>query len=225
MIAKKIHYCWFGKKPFPKLVEKCLASWRKQLPDYELCLWNEENSPMEHPFVKSAYEAKKYAFVADYVRLWALYNHGGIYLDTDMYVVKSFDDLLNNTCFFAYHDAEAVYIEFCAVGVLKHNDTIKQLMQKYDGIHFSVDRIGDYVIPRLLTPVLNEYKSEVTIYPYDYFYPFPYEKREDKNFKKYLTPNTYAIHLWNLSWHTRYEKLISALIKFIKKCLTQRKKA
>ena len=72
MIPKKIHYCWFGPKPFPKLVKECLATWKEHFPDYEFYLWNETNSPMDVAFVKEAYSAKKYAFVSDYVRFWAL---------------------------------------------------------------------------------------------------------------------------------------------------------
>ena len=105
MIPKIIHYCWFGPKPFSRTVKKCLKTWHKHLSDYEFCFWNEQtcatyaeqhhlSNPMEHPFVQSAYKAQKYAFVADYVRFWALYHIGGIYLDTDMYVLRSFTPLL-----------------------------------------------------------------------------------------------------------------------------------
>ena len=116
MIPKIIHYCWFGPKPFSRTVKKCLKTWHKHLSDYEFCFWNEQTcatyaeehhipNPMEHPFVQSAYKAQKYAFVADYVRFWALYHIGGIYLDTDMYVLRSFSPLLQAQFFCGWETA------------------------------------------------------------------------------------------------------------------------
>ena len=116
MIPKIIHYCWFGPKPFSRTVKKCLKTWHKHLSDYEFCFWNEQTcatyaeehrlpNPMEHPFVQSAYKAQKYAFVADYVRFWALYHIDGIYLDTDMYVLRSFSPLLQAQFFCGWETA------------------------------------------------------------------------------------------------------------------------
>ena len=96
MIPKKIHYCWFGRNPKPKLAQKCMQSWHKYCNDYEIVEWNEDSFDLEAAplYVKQAYEAKKWAFVTDYVRLYALYYHGGIYMDTDVEVLKSFDPFL-----------------------------------------------------------------------------------------------------------------------------------
>ena len=95
MEKKYIHYCWFGDKPLPKLAKKCIESWKKYLPDYELKEWNESNSNVEEcPFIKEAYENKKWAFVADYVRTKAMYEYGGIYFDTDMEIIKPIEDYL-----------------------------------------------------------------------------------------------------------------------------------
>ena len=95
MEKKYIHYCWFGDKPLPKLAKKCIKSWKKYLPDYEIIRWSEENVNLEEcPFIKEAYENKKWAFVADYARTKAIYEYGGIYFDTDMEVVKNIDELL-----------------------------------------------------------------------------------------------------------------------------------
>ena len=95
-MKKYIHYCWFGGKPLPKLAKKCIKSWKKYLPDYEIIRWSEENVDLEEcPFIKEAYENKKWAFVADYARTKAIYEYGGIYFDTDMEVVKNIDELLN----------------------------------------------------------------------------------------------------------------------------------
>ena len=100
MIPKKIHYCWFGRGPLPKSAKKCIASWKKFFPDYEIIEWNEDNYSVDKiPYVRQAYEAKKYAFVSDYARFDILYHEGGIYFDTDVEVIKPFDDILTKGAF------------------------------------------------------------------------------------------------------------------------------
>ena len=220
MIPKKIHYCWFGPKPFPRIVEKCIDTWKTHLQEYEFFLWNESNSPMNVPFVKEAHEAEKYAFVSDYVRFWALLNHGGIYLDTDMYVTKTFDKLLDNQCFFAYETSEENILSCGVIGSEKEGKFVKHVMDEYNNIHFSNNEINRLVIPRIITPIYEklENKEEVQIFPYDYFYPFPYNSRDDvANFMDYVTDNTLAIHLWNLSWVSDFQKLLSKIVRRIKK--------
>lgn len=215
MIPKKIHYCWFGLKPYPKLVGKCMKTWQQHLPDYEICLWNEENSPMDHPFVQQAYAAKKYAFVADYVRFWALYHHGGIYLDTDMYVLKSFDDLLNYDCFLGYEDHQQQYINCAIVGAEIHHSVIKSILNKYDTLFFNPNRLSDFIVPRLITPLV----TDAVILPYDYFYPLPYHERFTLQWKSYITNKTYAVHLWNISWGKNVGRLRDFLLFQCKKML------
>lgn len=100
MIPKKIHYCWFGGNPLPKSAKKCIASWKKFFPDYEIIQWNEDNYDVNKiQYTKEAYEAKKYAFVSDYARFDILYQYGGIYFDTDVEVIKSFDEILAQGAF------------------------------------------------------------------------------------------------------------------------------
>lgn len=95
MIPKIIHYCWFGGNPLPELAQKCIASWKKFLPDYEIKEWNESNYDVRKiPYIEQAYNAKKYAFVSDYARFDILYQYGGIYFDTDVEVIKPFDEIL-----------------------------------------------------------------------------------------------------------------------------------
>ena len=95
MIPKIIHYCWFGGNPLPELAIKCIESWKKYLPDYEIKEWNESNFDINCcAYVREAYEAKKWAFVSDYARFWILYQHGGLYFDTDVELIKSIDDLI-----------------------------------------------------------------------------------------------------------------------------------
>lgn len=101
MIPKTIHYCWFGRNPKPKLATKCIRSWKKHCPDYEIIEWNEDNFDISSAplYVRQAYEAKKWAFVTDYVRLYAMVNYGGIYMDTDVEVIKPLDPFLHHRAF------------------------------------------------------------------------------------------------------------------------------
>lgn len=220
-IPKKIHYCWFGPNPYPRLVNECLETWKKNLSGYEICLWNESNSPMDIPFVKEAYQAKKYAFVADYVRFWALYNFGGIYLDTDMFLVKSLDDLLDNSCFFAWETDDKQAISCGVIGAEEKQTYIGAILAAYNELRFSKNNLDDFIVPRLITRVYNQSSySGVYIYDYTLFYPFPYSDRSNiRNFKSYITSETYAVHLWNLSWVPLSSKIFSSVVMRIKKIL------
>lgn len=133
MIPKKIHYVWMGKKEKPKAIKKCMKTWRKFLKNYEIIEWNEENFDINsHPFVKAAYDAKKWAFVSDYVRAWAIYTYGGIYLDTDVFVIDYLDDLLNNKAFVGYEQPE---YPFTAVfGAEKGHPFVKDMLDYYDNL-------------------------------------------------------------------------------------------
>lgn len=233
LIPKVIHYCWFGPKPFSRTVRKCIATWHKHLSDYEFCLWNEETcanyaaahnlpNPMEHPFVKGAYAAKKYAFVADYVRFWALYHCGGIYLDTDMYVVKSMNDLLENELFLGWETKEKDYINVALLGASTNNECVKSILKVYDTLEFDVNQLDKYIVPRLVSPIVLKY-SRITIYPYDYFYPLPYNERFVCRKMKYNTANTYAVHLWDISWGKWQAKLRDQFVFIAKQILRKYK--
>ena len=131
-IPKTIHYVWMGKNPKPKKILKCIKTW-KRLKGYEIIEWNEENFDIDsHPFVKEAYKNKKWAFVSDYVRAWAIYNYGGIYLDTDVYVIRTLDDLLDNKAFVGYESPD---YPFTAVfGAEKKHPFIKNILDYYDSL-------------------------------------------------------------------------------------------
>lgn len=241
LIPKVIHYCWFGPKPFSKTVRKCMATWHKHLLDYEFCLWNEDScaayaaahnlpNPMEHPFVKGAYVAKKYAFVADYVRFWALYHCGGVYLDTDMYVVRSFDDLLDAEFFCGWEtaegnaDTEVERIVSCgALGACALGACARDILAKYDTLEFDENRLDKFIVPRIITPIILQH-SEAAIYPYDYFYPLPYNERFVWQKMKYNTSNTYAVHLWDISWGKWQAKMRDQLMFILKKILRKQKR-
>ena len=142
MIPKRIHYCWLSDEPFPRKIRKCMDTWRKTHPDYEIVRWSTENFDVESiPYVKEAFEAKKWAFAADYIRMYALYTEGGIYLDSDVVLLKRFDDFLDNSFFSSmeYHTAQ---IEKC--GTMQYIDAEgRRTADKYiEGIQIQAAVMG-----------------------------------------------------------------------------------
>lgn len=213
-MVKKIHYCWFGGSKIPKSVQKCIDTWKKMLPDYEIKEWNEQNFDINScPFVKEAYENKKWAFVSDYVRIYALYKEGGIYFDTDMKIIKDVSNILDKEMFLGFEDTG--YVGTAVIGVKeKNNKYIKEILDYYNKInHFNPDLIYNYANPVIITKILRNYESKkdengitiydgsVYVYPRDYFYPLSYDYSE-----KVYTENTCMVHLFNATWTDRGEK-------------------
>lgn len=156
MIPKIIHYVWVGNNPKPKDIKKCMKTWKKHLKDYKIIEWNESNFDISsHPFVKKAYEAKKWAYVSDYIRMYAIYNYGGIYLDTDVLVLENFDKFLNNKVFVGF---ERENYPFTAVfGAEKKNKFIKKLLDYYDDLdayNFDFENNNTISVSNIL---INEY--------------------------------------------------------------------
>lgn len=208
MIPKIIHYCWFSNPPqYPSDVEKCIASWKEQLPDYKIMLWNADNFDVNIcPYVKEAYQEKKYAFASDYVRLWALYNYGGIYLDSDIEVLKSFDDLMDNKAFTGFETKDSVAAWIFASE--KGNPLFKQFMDDYEGRHFIISE-GQYDMtpnPVPITKRLLEHGLQlngttqkldlITVYEETYFCPFNPNRESGDCF----TEKTYCNHHFNGAW-------------------------
>lgn len=220
MIPKIIHYCWMSGEPFPELIKECIDTWKKLLPDYKIIEWNKNNFDVNiASFTKEAFDAKKYAFVSDYVRLYALYNYGGIYLDSDIKVLKAFDDLLNNKAFSGFESKDRVGVWILASE--KGNPLFKEMLDCYKDKHFikndgSLDLEPNTV---LLKPILEKYgikfnnqyqKNEyITIYPKDYFCPL-----DGTTGKISLTNNSYAMHLFNGAWLPEKQKQYFSLNKF-----------
>ncbi len=223
-MKKYIHYCWFGDKPFPKLAEKCLKSWQKYLPDFTIMKWSEENVDLDEcPFVKEAYENKKWAFVADYARAKALKEYGGIYFDTDMEVIKDITKLLETgNTFLGIEDTGYV-----AVGVWyenKENALLPtKLLETYQAIpHFDVENISNYAIPKLLSSILDPLGLKkgskeiqilgdgIYIYPRDYFYPYSYDRTNN-----IFTDNTCMIHYYDASWIPLKERIETNMVRKI----------
>lgn len=156
MIPKIIHYVWVGNNPKPKDIKKCMKTWKKHLKDYKIIEWNESNFDISsHPFAKKAYEAKKWAYVSDYIRMYAIYNYGGIYLDTDVLVLENFDKFLNNKVFVGF---ERENYPFTAVfGAEKKNKFIKKLLDYYDNLdayNFDFENNNTISVSNIL---INEY--------------------------------------------------------------------
>lgn len=201
-IPKIIHYCWFGPAKFSPAIKACIKSWKKYHPEYKFMFWNEENSPMEHPFVVAALGSKKYAFVSDYVRIWALNKYGGIYLDTDMLFFKSLNDLLINDFFIGYQSVGSV--AGGVIGSIPKHEYLTNCLSIYDSIAFNPNDLTPIAIPVILTREYNqlEDKKSVLVLEPKYFYAYPFEARAngELNYWKYKEKDSYAVHLWNASW-------------------------
>ena len=215
MIPKKIHYCWFGENEMSPLIKECIESWHKYLPDWEYILWNEDNSPLNHSFVKKALKEKKYAFVADYVRAYALYTYGGVYLDTDMELIKDITPLLQHDFFAAYEDNDFNKVSCGVIGCVKEHLMMKNLLNFYDNNNNFYK-----TMPYILGGVYKEYHKEHdvvfvsdTFYPYN---PFDTSKPVKQLMFKDVKESTYAIHHWNYSWKFNiYERIINKIKRMV----------
>lgn len=207
MIPKIIHYCWFGGKEKPKDVLRMIASWKKHCPDYEIKEWNETNFDIHiNRYCEEAYQQKKWAFVSDVARLWALYHEGGIYMDTDVEVVRPLDPLLSCQGFLGFEGTQ--WIATSIMGVKPHHPLIEKFLASYQQKHFILPdgslevttnvRAWTKLLKEQYGLVLNGKKQQVgdfTIYPTDYFTPYDYI-----NGKLTQTANTYSIHWFGQSW-------------------------
>ena len=206
MIPKIIHYCWFGGKPKPEGVLRCIESWQRCCPDYEIKEWNEDNFDVNSlPYTSDAYNSGKYAFVSDVARLYALINHGGVYLDTDVELLKSFDKILDNNAFVGFEGSR--FIATAVIGSVPRNTTMIEFFKLYYNQKFvnennslnlitNVKRLTNLLTEKGL--VLNgteQHLKDIVVYPTDYFSPYDYI---DGTLKE--TENTIAIHWYSISW-------------------------
>lgn len=207
MIPKKIHYCWFGGKPLPPLAEKCLASWKKNCPDYEIICWDESNYDVtKNRYMREAYESQKWAFVSDYARKDIIYQHGGIYLDIDVEVIKPLDPLLSNKAFMGTEKDGEVSLGL-GFGAEPKNEILKEMRDIYNEVSF-INLDGSYNLTTCLTyenTVLRKYGitnineeqfiEGIHIYPTDYFCP-----KAGYGTDINITSNTFSIHHYAASW-------------------------
>ena len=215
MIPKKIHYCWFGRNPKPKLAEKCIKSWQKFCPDFEIIEWNEDNFDVASApdYVQQAYAHKKWAFVTDYVRLRAMTDQGGIYMDTDVELKKCLDSLLNHRAYFGFEDGILINTGL-GFGAVAGHPVLKDIMADYEGIPFLLED-GSYdkeTCPSRNTKVLLRYglrqddsrqtlDGDVLILPSIYLCPLSYQTG-----RRRFSPKTISVHWFDASWRTEAEK-------------------
>lgn len=224
MIPKKIHYVWVGGKEKPKDIQKCMKTWKKHLKGYEFIEWNEKNFDIEaHHFTKHAYEAKKWAFVSDYIRAYVIYNQGGIYLDTDNCVLRNLDDLLENRAFVGFENDEYPFTA-CFGAEAKH-PLVKDMLDYYDDIDFSFDKDNQ------MANVNTKSVSEILVKKYKC-------KRGNKEqllkegIKVYKddvlcnpSKNSYVIHVFTGTWMEGKKAFKRLLAKFLKVRINSPKKA
>lgn len=227
MIPKKIHYCWFGRNPLPEIAIKCMESWEKYCPDYEIICWDESNCDMTaNQFVEQAYENKKWAFVSDYFRLKVVEEHGGIYLDIDVELLKPLDDLLELDGFMGFELGESNCIATgLGFGAVANHPIVKALKENYEHSPFvKPDGTFDTMpCPQRDTKVLLEYGlkqnnqkqtiSGITFFPSDYFSPTSFYGDE------HFSENTYSIHHFNASWFTGKQRKATDRKKKLRKLL------
>jgi len=212
-IPKIIHYCWFGRNPLPPLAIKCIESWKKYLPDYEIKEWNEDNFDVNIiPYTAEAYKAKKYAFVSDYARFWILYKYGGLYFDTDVEVIRPMDEIIQRGAFMGFEmDSKdnkcGTVAPGLGLGTLPKTNLYAELLKMYDGVHFIVGvgslnqkTIVEYTTEVLIAKGLDNKKGiqlieGVYIYPSEYFCP-----RDIVTKRMHITDNTRTIHHYAGSW-------------------------
>lgn len=207
MIPKIIHYCWFGRGEMPELAKKCMASWHGCMPDWEYRLWNEDNFDVNSaPYAKEAYEAKKYAFVSDFVRLWALESEGGLYLDTDVEVFKPFDDLLGYKAFAGFEGSKHLPVGTCVMASEAHGKWVSDQIEAYKERHF-LNSDGTFDLTtnvQFITALMcahgfvangdeQDYK-DLHVFSVDYFSP------RHTTGEYIRTENTYCDHLGMGSW-------------------------
>ena len=215
MIPKKIHYCWFGRNPLPESALKCIASWKKYLPDYEIIEWNEDNFYVfQTQYTAQAYQAGKYAFVSDFARFKILYEHGGLYFDTDVEVIRPFDDIVAKGSFLGFEINPGEEREYGAVnpglgmGAEPGLELYRKILEYYsklqfilpDGTYNITDAVVNITTRELIRVGLRnrigiQKVDCISIYPADYFNPF-----DDITGKVNITDDTYSIHWYSKTW-------------------------
>ena len=227
LIPKIIHYCWFGGKPLDKLGQNCLESWKKFFPDYEIREWNESNFDLTGcKYAEEAYNAKKWAFVSDYARFKILYEYGGVYFDTDVEVIKSFDDILSKGNYMGCERNGNSVAPGLGMATVPNLDIIKEIIDDYEKSSF-VKPDGAYDLTTIVertTKILKKHGlsnadeiqsvADVNIYPPEYFCPINMETG-----KLTITPNTYSIHRFAGSWEKKSNKFRGNVYRLINRFL------
>lgn len=233
-IPKKIHYCWIGGNEKPDSVKRCIESWKKYASDYEIIEWNESNFNFNNcnDYVKEAIREKKWAFVTDYMRLYILYNEGGVYLDTDVELVKNIDSFLLNKSFLCMESLNTICT--ACIGSIKKQMWIKELIELYNGRKF-IDKDGridltpnsiyiyDFLMKRYNLTNVNSVQvldCNLVVYTSDYFSPKNYS-----TMKMEITNNTYAIHHYGGIWKSNKAKAKDYILALITRVIGEENRA
>lgn len=217
MIPKKIHYCWFGGKELPELAQKCIASWEKYCPQWEIIRWDESNFDFSrYPFAEYCFKNRKWAFLSDIARLVAVYEQGGVYLDTDVELVRALDPLCEHEAYYGFQQADMVNTGH-GFGSEAGHETVKAMLDVY--LELQPDEQGNYPLipcPELNTIPLVERGLVLSgqhqcihgaqVYPVEYFNPYEYTTGRMRK-----TKNTYTIHWFNQSWISPGQRLRAKL--------------
>ena len=220
-IPKTIHYCWFGGNPLPELAQKCISSWKKYLPDYEIVEWNETNFDVSVcRYVEEAYEKKLWAFVSDYARFWILYHYGGIYFDTDVEVLGNMDDIIERGAFMGMEKPGFV-APGLGMGAAAGLEVFRTILEFYESVSFRLTDENNHplTVVKYTTDIFKKYGfsgeikihsiAGVTIYPPEYFCPL-----SEETGVLLITENTVSIHHFTASWRS----LLDSLITKIERC-------
>ena len=222
MLPKTIHYCWFGRAAKSDLNKRCMDSWHRFMPDYEIKEWNETNSPLDSLYSQRAYAKEFWSKVSNLARLQALYTEGGIYLDTDVELIKSLAPLMHHQCFLGFQ-IEKEQVDWATTGVLGAQPGHKFLERC---IELTQERFAEtgkfYRSPTITTMVLKEMGlkkyglqeiEDVTLYPLEYFYPYSWTSKFSPDCIK---ENTYCIHYWEGTWLKKEHSRVLSPLRIIK---------
>ena len=215
MIPRIIHYCWFGRGPMPDLALRCIESWHQCMPDFEYRLWNEDNFDIHcNPYVEEAYHARKFAFVSDFARLYALYTEGGIYMDTDVEVFKSYESLMHLTGFIGFEGTKHCPVGTGTIASIPKGKWLEEQIAAYNDIHF-IRPDGSFDLttnPVRISAIMrkNGFRQDGTeqvykdmhVFPVDFFCP---RQTTGEYFK---TDNTYCDHHYMGTWGNKKESLL-----------------
>ena len=227
-IPKVIHYCWFGGNPLPELALRCIESWKKFLPDYEIKEWNESNyNYRKLPYISQAYDAKKYAFVSDYARFDILYQYGGVYFDTDVEIIKDLSPIIKKGAFIGLEKGMRVLLN-AGLGIASPaaSEIYKEILESYQAETF-VNSNGSLNLKTVCERVSEIFEkhgfiekdclqniADTTIYPTDFFCP-----KDNRSGELIVTPNTYTIHHYDGSWtiplRKKYVKIKTVLARIL----------
>ena len=231
MIPQIIHYCWFGRNPLPESAQKCIASWRKFLPDYEIKEWNEDNFDVNIiPYTQQAYEAGKYAFVSDYARFWILYHYGGLYFDTDVEVIKPMDDIIDRGAFMGLEidgTKKGTTIAInpgLGLGAELEMSIYEEIIEGFHSLNFynSDGSRNIFTMIPMITSLFLQYGLQcnglvqtvkgVTIYPQKYFNPL-----DCMTGVLNVYSETVSIHWYSASWMDKKNLWIRTIKMYIRR--------